>query len=177
MTTKGPTLKKTNRIFSALCAALGLGTEEKIQWMADAGYPVSKSKIVNWGSRGKNYVNMPDEALDAFLVIVQARSTSPTLILLACGIANASGYDGVGLEIDALSELVTLMQREYGYTPANLRHECTKAGGRAEFAALHGIPEATLDKWCRQVDDEANHHDMPLKKWLDVTNTGLHRPE
>lgn len=167
MTIEIQVLKKTNEVFNRLCSAMKLNTDDRVQLMIDAGYPVSKSKVVNWGSRGKNYADMPGEALTLFLERVQAISKSPMITYLAQQIAEAGEYERLGIELDALSELATLKNREYGYTPNNLRYECTKEGGREKFAELHHVSPTTLDNWCRQVDDP-NHRDMPTKKWQEI---------
>ena len=164
-------MRKTNQIFKKICTALNLSTEQRLEWLAAAGHPVAKSKIVNWGSRGKNYQELPDEVLDVFLDYVEIKSASPLISVLA-GYLSDRDYELItNDDMTALEELAMLMRREYGYTPANLRNECTKAGGRPAFAAKHGLSEATLDNWCRQLDDP-NHRDMPLAKWQEIIKKG-----
>ncbi|WP_020395380.1 DUF1456 family protein [Thiolinea disciformis] len=170
MTTKTHNVQKTNEIFNRLCAAMQLSTDERVSFMTEAGYSVSKSKVVAWGSRGKNYAEMPEEALTLFLKRVQTHSKSPLIIFLAQKIVDAGEYERLGVEMEALSELVMLTNREYGYTPANLRHECKLAGGREVFAKLHNIPPATLNKWCHDGIDPSNWRDMPAAKWAEIFN-------
>ena len=172
MTIELPAVHKTNLIFNRITAALGLSQEQKIEWLNRSGHAVSKSKIVNWGSRGKNYVNMPDNILTDFLELVSVQAKSPTLRVLAKMLAVTGDYERISTdELDAVSEMVALLNREYGYTPNNLRHECGRVGGREKFAELHSIAITTVHNWCTPVDDEANHRDMPAKKWAEVVKT------
>ncbi len=168
MTIQALQLKKTNQIFTSLSAAMKMGATERKNFMDAAGYPISKSKAVNWCSRGKNYVNMPDDALAAFLKHAQTESTSAIIRWVCNTLLNADRYNQLtDDQILAITELTNLFNQEYGYTPQNLRYECTAAGGRSKFAAQYNISESTLDNWCRQLDDP-NHRDMPAIKWLEV---------
>ncbi len=163
-------VKKTNEIFNRLCSALKLSTEDRVQWMSDAGYPVTKSKVTNWGGRGKNYTEMPSEALSVFLEKVKINANSALIRVIAAFIKDVGLENINDDQLNALSELVKINNREYGYTPKNLRHECLMAGSRAKFAKKHNIPDLTLDKWCRQLDDP-NHRDMPAIKWLEIISS------
>ncbi len=160
-------MQKTNRVFNLICTALGLSTEQRLEWLLAAGHAVTKGKLTAWGSRGKNYQELPASTLDDFLAVVEARGKSPLIEFFAEYLQGREYERLRAVDIAALEELVALMRREYSYSPANLRHECSKVGGRAEFAELHSIPPTTLDKWCRDLDD-ANHHDMPVKKWQEI---------
>lgn len=160
-------VKKTNQLFNKFCTALNLSTEQRVEWLAAAGHSVPKSRVTNWGSRGKNYQEMQPDVLDDFLELVEVRAKSPLIEFFAEYLQGREYERLRAVDIAALEELVALMRREYSYSPANLRHECSKVGGRAEFAELHGIPPTTLDKWCRDLED-SNHHDMPLKKWQEI---------
>ena len=160
-------VKKSNRIFNIFCTALNLSTEQRLEWLAAAGHPFTKSKIKNWGGRGKNYQNMPSEILADFLDYVEIKAYSPLARVLAGYLNDRDDYERLTDEMEALEELAQLLRREYGYTPNNLRHECTQVGGRPAFAAQHGLSESTLDNWCRQLDDQ-NHRDMPAEKWQEI---------
>lgn len=158
---------KSNRVFNLICTALNLSTEQRLEWLQAAGHAVTKGKLTAWGSRGKKCQELPTEILDDFLAVVEDRAKSPLIEFFAEQLYGRDYERLRAVDIAALEELVALMRREYSYSPANLRHECSKVGGRAAFAGLHGIPPTTLDKWCRELSD-ANHNDMPLKKWQEI---------
>lgn len=161
-------VRKTNQIFNKICTALNLSTEQRLDWLAAAGHPVAKSKLTAWGSRGKNYQELPANILTDFLDYVEIKASSPIACVLAGYLSDRDDYERLTLaEMAALDELAKLLRQEYGYTPNNLRHECTQAGGRPAFAAQHGLSESTLDNWCRQLDDP-NHRDMPAAKWQEI---------
>lgn len=161
-------MHKTNYVFNKICTALNLSAEQRSEWLAAAGHPIAKSKLTAWGSRGKNYQELPTAVLVDFLELAEIKATSPLVRVIAGYLSDRDDYERLTVDdMSALDELAKLLRREYGYTPQNLRLECTEAGGRPAFAEKHGLSESTLDNWCRQLDDP-NHRDMPATKWQEI---------
>lgn len=163
-------VKKTNQIFSRFYAALRLDSDSAIELLKKVGVDVSRSKLTAWRSSGKNYAELPAETLALFLEHIEIHAKSPLIRVIAALMQEGEFERTDDDKLSALNELVEISSREYGYTPANLRHECKLAGGREVFAKQHDIPVTTLNKWCHDGSDPENWRDMPVTKWQEIFN-------
>ena len=156
---------ETNRIFNQISAALGLTSEEKKEWVKNAGIEASKSKINGWSSYGKNHIKMPVEVLRQYLSYISTTSDTinPLVRMVATLLYQDENYSSV--ETEGLSILITLIHQEHGYTPNNIKSLIKKTKlTRQKFAQAYGIEKRALESYCLPCSSN-QHRTMSCSDW------------